>query len=125
MSVLAVAFGGAAGSVLRYWLGGQIQAMTQGSFPLGTLAVNVVGSLIIGFLYFWFAQRESLSTPLPELLFVGLLGGFTTFSTFSLDTLALLLQGQFGRALLYIAASLTLCLLAVWLGYRLANAVTA
>ncbi len=125
VNVLAVALGGAAGSVLRYWLGGQIQAATQGSFPLGTVAVNVLGSLAIGFLYFWFAQRQSLGAPLAELIFVGLLGGFTTFSTFSLDTLALLLQGQIARALIYIAASLTLCLVAVWMGYRLANAVAA
>ncbi len=125
VNVLAVALGGAAGSVLRYWLGGQIQAATQGSFPLGTVAVNVLGSLAIGFLYFWFAQRQLLSAPLAELIFVGLLGGFTTFSTFSLDTLALLLQGQIARALIYIAASLTLCLVAVWMGYRLANAVAA
>ena len=125
ISVLAVAAGGAAGSVLRYWLGGQIQAASQSSFPVGTLSVNVLGSLVIGFLYFWFAQRESLGTPWPELVFVGLLGGFTTFSTFSLDTLGLLLQGQLARALLYMAASLAACLLAVWIGYRLADAVAA
>ena len=122
-SVLAVAAGGAAGSLLRYWLGGQIQAASQGTFPAGTLAVNVIGSLAMGFLFFWFAERQSLGAPIPELVFVGLLGGFTTFSAFSLETLALLLQGQVARALLYIAASLTLCLIAVWMGYRLAHAV--
>ncbi len=124
-SALAVAAGGAVGSLLRYWLGGQVQAASQGDFPVGTLTVNVLGSLSIGFLYFWLAERQSLTSPLPELIFVGLLGGFTTFSTFSLDSLALLLQGQAARALLYMGASFTLCLIAVWMGYRLAHAMAS
>ena len=124
-SILAVAAGGAVGSVLRYWLGGQVQAASHGTFPVGTLSVNVLGSLIIGFLYFWFAEREVLSSPGTELIFVGLLGGFTTFSTFSLDTLALFLQGELLRGLAYVFASLGLCLAAVWLGYRVGHALTA
>jgi len=100
-----------------------MQAASHSTFPFGTLCVNVVGSFAIGFLYFWFAERQSLGGVTAELVFVGLLGGFTTFSTFSLDTLALLLQEQFARALLYMSASLTICLFAVWMGYRLAHAV--
>ena len=113
------------GSLLRYWLGGQVQAASQGTFPFGTLTVNILGSFTIGFLYFWLAERQSLGSPGMELIFVGLLGGFTTFSTFSLDALALLLQGQPLRAFLYIAASMTLCLTMVWLGYRLGHALNA
>jgi CrcB protein len=87
--------------------------------------VNILGSFAIGFLYFWLAERQGLSSPGTELIFVGVLGGFTTFSTFSLDTLALVLQGQSLRAFLYVLASTACCLIAVWLGYRLGHAVAA
>jgi CrcB protein len=123
-NILAVAVGGAAGSLLRYWLGGQVQAASQSGFPFGTLAVNVLGSFTIGFAYFWLAERHSVGSPGTELIFVGLLGGFTTFSSFSLETLALLLQGQAVRAVVYIAASISLCLMTVWFGYRLGHALS-
>lgn len=121
---LWVAAGGAAGSVLRYGLGGWIQALAGRAWPAGTLAVNVVGSLVIGFLYFWLASRGALAERTTALLLVGLLGGFTTFSAFSLDTLSLWLDGHPGRALAYVAASVAGCLAAVYGGYRLAVALT-
>jgi CrcB protein len=121
---LAVALGGALGSVGRYWLVGQTQAWWAAGFPVGTLAVNVVGSSLMGFLYFWMAGRGFLSGWWPQLLLVGLLGGFTTFSAFSLDALALVSEGLVGRALVYVGASLLLCLGGVWLGMISARAFT-
>ena len=91
-ALLAVALGGAIGSVGRYWLVGQAHAWLGSTFPYGTLVVNVLGSSAIGFLYFWCAERQLLDGLLPQLLMVGILGGFTTFSTFSLDTLGLAMQ---------------------------------
>ena len=119
---LAVALGGALGSVGRYWLVGQTQAWWGSGFPVGTLAVNVLGSGLIGFLYFWMAGRGLLSGVWPQLVFVGVLGGFTTFSAFSLDALALANDGLLGKALVYVGASLALCLGAVWLGMVSARA---
>ncbi len=121
---VAVALGGALGSVGRYWLAGHTQAWWGGGFPAGTLMVNVVGSGLMGFLYFYMAGRGMLSGWWPQLLLVGLLGGFTTFSTFSLDALALVNEGLVGRALMYVCASLLLCLGGVWLGMLSARAIT-
>ena len=122
-AVLAVALGGALGSVGRYLIAGQAQAWFGPGFPLGTLLVNVLGSCIIGFLFFWCAERDLLAGLLPHWLFVGALGGFTTFSTFSLDALALALEGEIAQSLTYVAASVSLCLLGVWLGMMAARAL--
>ena len=122
-ALFAVALGGALGSVGRYWITGQAQAWWGPGFPLGTLVVNVVGSMLMGFFYFWMADRGLLAGWWPQLVFVGLLGGFTTFSAFSLDTLALIVQGALGRGALYVGASLLLCLGGVWLGMVSARAL--
>jgi len=106
-----VALGGAAGSVLRY-----LTVAAVGT-PLGTLLVNVVGSFVIGILFVMLAGRGMLSL----LFMAGLLGGFTTFSAFSLDALKLWQAGQGGQALLYVGASVILSLLAVALGAALAS----
>lgn len=106
-----VALGGAAGSVLRY-----LTVAAVGT-PLGTLLVNVVGSFVIGILFVMLAGRGMLSL----LFMAGLLGGFTTFSAFSLDALKLWQAGQGGQALLYVGASVILSLLAVTLGAALAS----
>ncbi len=114
----AIAIGGAAGSVLRYLVAGFVQGDTT-RFPTGTLVVNATGCLAIGFL----AERLMNSAADPLLrsaVLVGLLGGYTTFSTFSLETLRLAQGGQLARAGLNAMASLAACLVACWAGHRLA-----
>ena len=123
MSLLLVALGGAVGSVARWLLGGWLQHAARTQIPVGTLVVNVTGSLLIGLL----ARRLQLGTddvPVARLLLVtGFCGGYTTFSTFSLDALELLQDGQPGHAFAYMAASLGLSLAAVWEGFALGAAI--
>jgi CrcB protein len=119
---LIVAAGGAVGSMARYGVG----VATQGwhnSFPLGTFIVNVVGSLVIGLVAGWLATNQNVEAhhQLRLLLAVGLCGGFTTFSSFSLETLTLLRGGQGMVALGYIALSVLVCLGATALGYALTH----
>ncbi len=118
--LLAVAVGGAAGALGRYWLATAAQRLGGSGFPYGTLTVNVIGSLLIGVLFVAF-ERGALHHELRLLLTVGLLGAFTTFSTFSLETLVLIEQGLWGRALANVAASVILCLLACAIGVLLAR----
>jgi fluoride exporter len=102
MIILLIALGGAAGSVLRYLLGNAIQESVHPGFPIGTLAVNIIGCLAIGFLYRVINAQQN---ELRVLLIVGFCGGFTTFSTFSYETLGLMRGGLYGRAALYVFAS--------------------
>ncbi len=113
---LAIAAGGALGSVLRFSVSGWVYARLGSAFPWGTLAVNVAGSLVMGFLYVMLIERTSADPIWRAGLIVGVLGGFTTFSAFSIETLNLITGGEFGRALLNVVGSVTLCLLAAWLG---------
>ncbi|MBU9697137.1 fluoride efflux transporter CrcB [Rhodobacteraceae bacterium HSP-20] len=119
-SILLVALGGAAGSVARFLVVGGVGRVVPG-WPLGTLAVNVAGSLAIGVLYVLLTQRVQIA----PLLVAGFLGGFTTFSAFSLDTLKLWEGGQAMQAALYVAASVILSLAAVALGAALARSIPA
>lgn len=114
--VIAVAVGGAFGAVLRYWTSGWVYARLGTAFPYGTLAVNVVGSAAMGFLFVLLNERLSLGPEWRGVLLVGLLGAFTTFSTFSLDTLNLLQDGEAAKALLNVAVSVILCIAAAWAG---------
>ncbi|WP_415908730.1 fluoride efflux transporter CrcB [Oleiharenicola sp. Vm1] len=119
-ALLWIALGGALGSVLRA-LAGHAFAGTR--FPWGTLLINAAGSLLIG----WLMARLGALEPAPaarmqSLLVVGFCGGFTTFSTFSWQTLDQLLRGQWLAAALNVLLSVALCLLTVWLGYRLGRA---
>lgn len=114
-----IALGGAAGSALRYALAGWVQQDRPG-FPLGTLTVNVVGCLVMGFL----ATRFETGSVDPRIrlgILVGVLGGFTTFSTFSWETLKLIQNHDVLRATLNAAGSLVSCMTAVWLGQTLAR----
>jgi CrcB protein len=121
MPVLWVALGGALGSVGRYGLGSWVQRASGSAFPWGTMAVNLVGSLLIGFLMVWLRVSGG-STNLRMFLIVGVLGGFTTFSAFGWETVTLLQEGSWGRAALYALGSLILGVLAVLLGIALADA---
>ena len=124
MAVLAVAIGGAAGSVLRYLIARAIDHRAPAAtadFPLGIFAVNVAGALLLGLIATALLERASVSEPIRLALTVGLLGGFTTFSTLSFDSLALIDAGRWHIALLNLAASAAAGLAAVWLGQQLAR----
>ena len=112
MTLAAIALGGALGSVLRYLLGNAVQSYLDRPFPFGTLLVNVLGSLIIGLLYVALVERLMAGTSARAFWIVGVLGGFTTFSAFSLETFALLSQAAYGRALAYITLSVLVCIAA-------------
>lgn len=120
---MSVAIGGAVGSVLRYLIQIQSTQWFGATFPYGTLLVNVVGSLLIGFLSFTLLERVSVSEEVRIAILVGVLGGFTTFSTFSLETLNLIQQGSFISAVGNIFLSVGLCLLACIIGLSLARAI--
>lgn len=114
--ILAIALGGSVGALLRYWMSIGIHAVAGRAFPYGTLLVNVSGSLLMGFLYVLLVERLALSTEWRGGVLIGLLGAFTTFSTFSMETFALFEDGERLKALVNIVLSVTLCLVAVWLG---------
>ena len=122
---LWVALGGAIGSVMRYGLGGLVAQKFGETFPLGTLTVNVAGSFIIGFLGALASSEGRLSPQsrifATQFMMVGVCGGFTTFSSFSLQTLNLLRDGEWLYAGGNILLSVTLCLIAVWLGFMLGS----
>ena len=118
---LAVAAGGALGSVARFWLTGAMAALTGPRFPYGTLLINILGSLVIGVVagVTLTPARMGMHPDLRIFLMVGICGGFTTFSAFSLQTLELVQTGDLMPAAFYIAGSVVLCILAVWLGWAL------
>lgn len=119
--ILLVGTGGFLGSVLRYWVSGYVQQWTDTSlFPFGTLAVNFMGCLVIGFLSQIAEDYGAFTAESRALVFVGILGGFTTFSTFSNETLNLLRDGQNLLAFGNVAGHLLLGLGGVWLGRTLA-----
>jgi CrcB protein len=118
-----VAIGSAAGGVLRFLLGTLIQQKTGSTFPVGTLAINVTGSLALGFIV-----RYALATPVigPEvraLLTAGLCGGYTTFSAFSYEGASLIEEGDYQRAAWYVGLSVVLSLAATFLGIGLAKQI--
>ncbi len=104
------------GSVLRFAVSGWVYGRTGSAFPWGTLTVNFLGSLVIGFLYVLLIERSAADPIWRAALIVGFLGGFTTFSSFSLETLNLITSGEIGRAVVNAAASVCLCLIAAWMG---------
>ena len=120
---LAIAAGGALGALLRYWASSAIHARLGGGFPYGTLTVNILGSLLMGFLYIWFLERLVTGPAVRAFLLIGLLGAFTTFSTFSLETLNLIEAGQAGRALANALLSVTLCVAAAGIGVLAARQI--
>lgn len=119
----AIAAGGAFGSVLRYTMANWVTTLTGRGFPYGTLAVNVLGCLAMGFLFVLFVDRLSDSVIWRAGLLIGVLGGFTTFSSFSIETFNLIEQGDVLKAMVNAIVSLILCLLATWTGAVIARAL--
>jgi fluoride exporter len=117
--LLAIAGGGALGAVLRFGMSSTIYRILGREFPYGTLAVNVLGSLLMGFLFVVLVERLAMSAEWRAALLIGLLGAFTTFSTFSFETLALIENGELLKAVANIVLSVLLCLAATWLGLSL------
>ncbi len=119
MSYVWVALGGALGSMARYGCAGFVARVAGATFPWGTLTVNVAGSLIIGFVATLIAPggRLLVTPDARAFVVIGVLGGFTTFSSFSFETLSLARDGEWLYAATNIVASLALCLTAVWLGH--------
>jgi len=118
--VLLIGFAGFIGTIARYWLSGTVDRKYGETFPYGTLAVNAFGCFLAGFLFYFFYERTLGSPMLRTAVFVGLLGGFTTFSSYGLQTFTLVRDGQVALALLNIGVSNVACLFLVWAGYRLA-----
>ena len=121
MSILLVALGGAMGSVSRYLLGTWIQAVSRSiDFPFGTLTVNLLGCFMIGFLSQLAEARGAFTPESRALIFVGILGGFTTFSSFGNDTINLVRDGEMFNALANVGANVIFGLLLVWSGRTVA-----
>jgi CrcB protein len=122
---LWIGLGSALGGMARYWCSGVVAGAFGETFPWGTLVVNVVGSFVIGF----FATltgpdgRLLVGTAARQFVMVGICGGYTTFSSFSLQTLSLMRDGEWGRAGGNIGASVVLCTISVWLGFAAAAAL--
>jgi len=121
--VVAIMFGGSLGALMRYLISTTVNEMISGklgvNFPFGTLVVNILGSFAMGFLAMWLVENFDLNPLLRLAIFVGFLGAFTTFSTFSMDTLNLFESGLPFRALLNMVINVSFTVIAVWLGVLL------
>jgi CrcB protein len=116
IQTLAIAAGGAVGAVFRFWMSTWVHHMTGRGFPYGTLSVNVLGSLLMGMLYIYLVERSILGPEWRAALVIGLLGAFTTFSTFSMETFNLIEGGEWLKAVMNVFLSVVLCLGAAWVG---------
>jgi CrcB protein len=116
-TVISIAVFGAAGCLARYWLSSAVnRLMGFAAFPYGTLAVNLIGAFFIGLVMELSLRSTMLSHGMKVALTIGFMGGLTTFSTFSVETFVLIEKGHFFVALMNVLISVTLCLLATWLG---------
>ena len=117
LNYIYVGIGAAIGGIFRFWLSDYTHKILPESFPFGTLVVNVLGSFLLGLIMFYFNDRELLGPNLRIFLAIGFCGGFTTFSTFSLETMNLFKDAQYFFALLNIFLQVFLSLLGIYFGY--------
>lgn len=120
---ILVFLGGGLGSLIRFELGGIVQARAGFAFPWGTLVVNVLGCLTIGLLATWIDERDGGGAETRMFLVAGLLGGFTTFSSFGLETFRLLEEARYAAAFGNAAGSVILCLMAASIGVAIARSI--
>ncbi|HKN82343.1 MAG TPA: fluoride efflux transporter CrcB [Pyrinomonadaceae bacterium] len=123
LRLLSIGFAGFIGTLLRYWMSGVVARRYGETFPFGTLIVNLVGCFVIGFLFYFFYERAFAGPTSRATIFIGLLGGFTTFSSFGLQTFTLLRDGELFFALVNVAVSNVVGLTLVWLGFTLAKVI--
>ncbi|HYJ87213.1 MAG TPA: fluoride efflux transporter CrcB [Pyrinomonadaceae bacterium] len=121
--IILIGFAGFVGTVARYWLSGLVAKRYGETFPYGTFAVNALGCLLAGSLFYLMYERFLTSPTSRSMIFIGLLGGFTTFSSYGLQTLTLLRDGEVFLALLNIGLSNIACLFLIWAGYKLAGLI--
>ncbi|HEX8336020.1 MAG TPA: fluoride efflux transporter CrcB [Pyrinomonadaceae bacterium] len=121
LRILLVGLAGLAGTLCRYWLSGAVSRRYGEAFPAGTLAVNLLGCFAAGLLFHLMQERDAFGETARAAVFVGLLGGFTTFSAYGLQTFVLLREGRLGWAALNVVASNLLGLLMVFAGYAAAK----
>jgi len=117
----AIALGGAIGACLRFALSEWMLHLFGRAFPFGTLLVNILGSFVIGLLYGLLITEQIAPNPWRIFIGIGVLGAFTTFSTFSMDTVLLLQQGDWLKAIANVVLNLVLCLTLAWLGLKLGS----
>ena len=117
--IILIALAGLIGTLLRYWLSGFVARQYGETFPWGTMAVNLIGCFVTGAVFFLTEERFLVSPTVRTVILIGLLGGFTTFSSYGLQTFTLLRDGEFGLAILNVVTSNILGLFMVWVGYVL------
>jgi fluoride exporter len=122
---IAVLIGGAIGSLLRLLVGAAIQQRVGLAFPVGTLVINVTGSLLLGFIMRFALDTTAVTPVVRALLTTGFCGGYTTFSTFSFETVDLVREGLYARAGAYVASSVVLGLVAAFTGFAAAHGILA
>lgn len=123
LQTISIAAGGAVGALLRFWTSNGIHLLFGRGFPYGTMSVNIIGSLAMGLLYVLLLERMSVEPEVRAALLVGLLGAFTTFSTFSIETLNLVEQAEYIKALSNIIVSVFGCVLAAWIGMKIGRQI--
>jgi CrcB protein len=119
LKTILIGLAGLTGTLLRYWLSGLVARQYGETFPWGTMSVNMVGCLVTGAVFHLTEERFLVSPTLRTVILIGLMGGFTTFSSYGLQTFTLLRDGEFGLATLNVGVSNLFGLLMVWAGYAL------